>query len=800
MEKYLDSSLSPAERAEDLLSKMTLEEKIKQLQCTSYTSVGEANNKFEDGSGEVFIGDLVYHDSAEQTAKAVRKAQEEVMNSSRFRIPAVFHNEALSGPLFKEATSFPTSLSLGASFDPELVQNMADLERRQMMALGYRHALSPVLDQPRDMRWGRLSETYGNDPTLSAAMSVAFVKGLQTDDLKNGVSATAKHFLGYSQSEGGLNMNKTVVDERDLREVYAKPFEAAIRKAGIGTIMNSYSEINGRPVTASKEILTDLLRDDLGFTGPVVSDYGSIPRVIYSHRVAETLKEAAAQCLEAGMDMECPNPFAYSTPLLEAVKEGRISEETVDVACRRILEFKFRMGVFEDYMPHEEEIENAFRAPENWAAAKRAADRTMTLTKNDGILPFSEEDRKLKVAVIGPTAEYRRFMYSGYTFATLADMNIGKLEMIGTEAPRPRLALDPLAEKGVPKRTYPFTAEQAMEWIDKRLKEWYPGSRTIFEALKDIFPEAVYVRGCSYLNKEETDFDAAVKAASEADLVILTVGSKCGWGSYVNHAEGFDTRTYGLPAAQNELVSRVLNVAKKSVIVHTDSRPLIHQEAYEKADAILETWLPNTTGEKAIADTLTGKNNPAGRLPYDVPYDEGMMPFYHYAQNGSHEFCGGGTAGLYNDSPKNIHRPFGFGLSYTTFSYGEVALESDNALIPTLKISVDVTNTGDRAGDEVVQLYCRDLVGSMIRPFQELAGFRRITLQPGETKKVTFTVRMDQFAFRNVKKNWILEAGEFVFYVGPDSRNRAGMARFTQPETVEVDYTKRGFFADTEEA
>jgi len=403
------------------------------------------------------------------------------------------------------------------------------------------------------------------------------------------------------------------------------------------------------------------------------------------------------------------------------------------------------------------------------------------------------------VAVIGPTAEYRRFLYSGYTYVTLADMNLGRLEMIGTEAPRRRPDWDPLAEKGFPKRTYPFTSEQALEWMEKRIKEWYPESRTLFEAIKDIFPEAVYVRGCSHLDNEDTDFDAAVKAASEADLVILTVGSKCGWGAHVNHAEGHETRNYGLPAGENELVSRVLEVAKKSVVIHTDSRPLIHQGAYEKADAILETWLPNTTGEQAVADTLTGKNNPAGRLPYDVPFDEGMMPYYHYAQNGSHEFGGGATNGLYGDSPKNLHRPFGFGLSYTTFSYGNVTLVSDGALIPTLRISVDVTNTGERAGDEVVQLYLRDLVSSMVRPFQELAGFRRITLQPGETKTVTFILRMDQFAFRDEEKNWILEAGDYVFYVGPDSRTRAGMVRFTQPGTVAVDYRERGFYAESEE-
>ncbi len=790
MEKYLDSTLSPAERAADLLSRMTREEKLKQIQCRIYKA-GEGDLK--DGMGEIFVEGLLEHVTPENTAAAIRQIQEECMNSSRFRIPAIVHNEALSGVLMEQASSFPTSISLGASFSPDTVQDMMDRVRRQMVSVGFRHALSPVLDIPRDLRWGRVSETYGNDPTLSAAMSVAFVKGLQTDDLKNGASATGKHFLAYSQTEGGLNMNKSVVDERDLREVFAKPFEAAIRLANLGTIMNSYSEVNGRPVCASKKILTDLLRDDLGFTGPVVSDYGSIERLVFSFRTAEDLKEAAAQCLEAGLDLECPNPLGYAEPLQQALEEGRVTDELLDRACLRILKFKFELGLFENCMPRDEMIKEAFRNPAHKEANLKAAEKVMTLTKNNGILPLT--DKKLKVAVIGPTGNGLRFLYSGYTYTTLVDMNLGRLEMIGTETPK-RPVFDPLAEKGFPKRTYPFSHEQAIQWMDARIRKYDPEAKTIFEAIREEFPDAVYVEGCSFLNPEKTDFDTAVAAAAEADLVFLTVGAKCGWGAHSNHAEGLDTRNIGLPASQNELARRVLQAAKKCVVIHTDARPLVHTDAYEKADAILETWLPNTYGAAAVVNTLLGKNNPAGRLPFDVPYDEGMIPYYHYQHNGSHEYSGGATAGLYGDAPKNLHRPFGFGLSYTTFEYSNMQLTSDGKENPVLNISVDVKNTGDRSGDEVVQLYARDLIGSVIRPYQELAGFKRITLEPGQTKTVNFRLQLDQLAFRDEDGNWILEAGDFAFYIGPDSRTRKDRIIFRQEKTVAIDYTKRGFYAE----
>ena len=791
---YQDASLSPLERAKDLLSRMTVEEKVKQLQCQLNPP---EKYEFENGMGEMYPEGILTHGSPEETAEAIRKGQEHYRASSRFGIPVIMHNEALSGVCMNYATVFPTSIGLAASFDPEMVQDMADRTRRQMLAVGYRQALSPVLDVSRDMRWGRISETYGPDPTLSARMSVASVKGLQTDDLKNGVSATGKHFLGHGASEGGINQTRTVADTRELREVYAKPFDAAIHKAGIGSVMNSYCEINGEPVCASRGILTDLLRGDLGFDGPVTSDYGSIQRLVWNFRTARDLADAAAQCLKAGLDIECPAPMAYAGPLLEAYEKGMVTDEDIDAACLRVLTFKFRLGLFEDPMPHEDTIREAFYDPEHEKRAKEAARRVMTLTKNNGVLPL-KKDAGLKVAVIGPTGNNRRFMYSGYTFGTLVDMNLARLEQIGTEQRRPmRRDFDPLDETPRPARTFPFSPEEALKLIDRRLKNLYPASRTVFEAIRDVFPNAVYVRGCHYLDPADTDFEEAVAAAEDADVVILTVGAKCGWGPMTNNGEGTDNSRIGLPAAQSELVKRVSAAAKKCIIVHTDERPMIDAAAYEAADAVLEAWLPNTWGPDAIIDVLTGAANPGGRLPFDVPYGEGVGPVYHYMNNGTHRLTCGLTNG-YRELPSPLLLPFGYGLSYTGFAYANMDLSADDGEIPNITVTVDVTNTGAVRGDEVVQLYARDILASRIRPYQELAGFCRVTLEPGETKTVRFTLRADQFAFPVRDGKWILEAGDFAFYVGRDSQRREDRRIFTLEKTVEIDPACRGFYAEAE--
>ncbi len=357
MNKYpfQDARLSAGERAKDLVGRMTLEQKAQQLTCAMV--MGRAQEEMiKDGIGEVYM--FVGLPPAREVAAMIRAVQNQVMEQSGWGIPAIVHQEALSGPMFSQCAVFPTSIGLGATFEPELVEDMADRIRQQMVNLGVRQALSPVLDLVRDFRWGRTGEDYGSDPTLVSEMACAFVSGLQGEDLREGVVATAKHFIGYSQTEGGLNGTRTVTDWRDIRENFAKPFEAAIRKAGLRSVMNSYSEYDGELICGSKRILTDLLRDDLGFDGVVVSDYTSVENIVEKCPIEENAMDAGVHCLKAGLDVELPNQYGYGPTLVEAVRQGRIEEAYVDRSVERVLKLKFELGLFEKPYGEFREMDN----------------------------------------------------------------------------------------------------------------------------------------------------------------------------------------------------------------------------------------------------------------------------------------------------------------------------------------------------------------------------------------------------------------------------------------------------------
>jgi beta-glucosidase len=785
-EKYLDSKLSVEERVEDLIGRMTLEEKINQLACVMLPATADNASKrftFTAGMGQVAV--MGGRDTVQEQAALIREVQEDIMNSSRFRIPAIFHAEGLSGPVMPNASTFPTSISLGAAFEPDIVRDMSERSRKQMYALGVRQALSPVMDTARELRWGRVSETYGMDPTLNSIMSCAFVEGLQGEDLTRGVAATAKHFLGYSQTEGGINMAKSVFDDRDLREVFAKPFEAAIRKSKLKSVMNSYSEINGRPVCASKAILTKLLREDLGFEGLVVSDYMSVPRLVYNFHVAKDMQDAAVQCLEAGLDAELPSQLGYGKELAEAVEKGLIEESYVDTSCRRSLALKFELGLFENPYPVPELLGEAFDNTDNNIRSKEAARKVMTLTKNEGLLPL--KDKNIKIAVIGPTGNSLRAMYACYTGVAMEEMGLGNAfdAMAGTENPGE-------ISGGILSKT------EHPEIIEPLIKKRYPEGRTIFEAIKEIFPHTEYAKGCHIKLDTETEIEKAKELAEKADVVIMTLGGKNGWGMHCTSGEGIDASDIGLPGRQEELLEAVYAVNPNMVIVHTDSRPLVSEFAYAHVPAILEGWLCCTYGPEAIAETLAGDNNPAGRTPVDIPRANGIAPLYHYQRNASHPKTGGLNAGLYIDKEGYLARPFGYGLSYTTFEYGNVSLQASEEEVPFIQITVEVKNTGDMDGEEVVQLYGKDVTASVIRPYQELIGIKRSSLKAGEKRTVTFTFSLDMLAFINEEGKWVVEAGDFEFFAGRNSDDKEHKVLYTMEKTVEIDYRERDFFARAE--
>lgn len=505
-------STAARQRAAALLKELSLEEKVRQLGCTMLVSEDTdlTAKDLSGGIGEIALLDIC--EEPEALAARLRDVQQYIMEHSPHRIPALFHCEALGGPVVPHTVLYPNSIGLGATFDTALVRDMANTIRTQMRAMGILHALSPVLDVAKDLRWGRVNETYGGDPTLSAAMSCAFVQGLQGDDLSTGVAATAKHFLGYSQTVGGLNLTRTQADARELREVFAKPFEAAIRKAGIRTVMNSYSEWEGRPVCASRKLLTDLLRSELSFDGLVVSDYRSVQRLLDDIlATADDITDAALQCLTAGLDMELPDRLGYADGMTHAFAEGKVDISYLDRAVLRVLTLKFELGLFDEPYPQWQQYHAAAFAP-TAAAEQRATRESIVLTKNEGnTLPLT--DRSIKLAVIGPGASSLRLLYGGYTQPSMLEM----FQVVQDSS-----AMAGVGDKSTakPVRKYDLAA------TDREIHKSRPEAKTIFEALQELYPNCTYTQGCDYLDPTQTDFAAALAAAESADAVILCLSGK----------------------------------------------------------------------------------------------------------------------------------------------------------------------------------------------------------------------------------------------------------------------------------
>ncbi len=775
-------------RVRELMADMTMEEKVRQLCCLMPADLKTPETLgIEDGIGAM----PVLGGTPDQIAEDIRRVQEYVLANSRHKIPVMFHCEALAGPLVSGSSQFPLSISLGATFDPSIAEEMASINSRQMQAVGIHHALSPVLDVARDLRWGRLGETYGGDPVLCGAFGSAFVRGMQKETESGyGNAATLKHFLGYSATMGGLNMAQTVVSARDLRENFARPFEMAIRGAKARGVMNSYSEYDGKPVCASKELLTDLLRDDLGFEGVVVSDYGSVDRVRTVFACTEDITEAGKMCLSAGLDMEFPNRLGYSGKLAQDAENGTFDAAHVDRAVERVLTLKYELGLFEHPFATPDQLA-AFDNTQNNQKSCEAAKKTMTLTKNEGLLPLT--DRTQKIAVIGPMGSTPRAFYGCYTIAGGMDMMFtGRSAMAGVG--------DATDQPGIEEFTAGFEEETLdLHVTDDLLRAIYPDVKTTVEALQEFYPNLTWTEGCDYVGSEKNDFAAAQAAAKDADVVIMTLGGRNGWGLHCTSGEGIDSTDIGLPGCQEDLLRAVYEVNPKIVLVHTDVRPVVSEWIYENVPAILEAWIPCTYGGIAIAETICGLNNPGGRLQMDVPRSAAHGPVSHYLNRGTDQasFANGAIVKRgYRDLDMRARLPFGYGLSYTTFAYSDFTLAKDEN--DDITATVSVTNTGDVTGDEVVQLYGADPTASIVRPAEELIGFARITLAPGQTKRVRFSFNLDILSFYDVPGHWILEEGTFRFYIGKDSKNPVAEGTVVLEKTREIDHQTRCLIAKAE--
>jgi beta-glucosidase len=724
---------------DELLDTMTLEEKIAQLVSVKPYMVVDENNRFSPekaaevlkfGIGQISALSGTLAITPEQSAELANTIQTYLKEHTRLSIPAMIHEECLSGFCAREATIFPQAIGLGSTWDPNLIQEMTTHIRAQMRAVGAHHALAPVLDVIRDPRWGRCEETMGEDPYLIAEMGCAYVRGLQGDDLKESIAATAKHFAAHALSEGGRNCAPVHLGMRELRDIYLYPFEKVVQQAKIETVMNAYHDIDGVPCAASRELLTGILRDEWGFAGPVVSDYFAVEQLISKHHVAADKKEAACQALEAGIDIELPFGDCYPE-LIAALREGRIDQATLDQAVRRIIQFKQDVGLFEHCLVAVDQVSAHFHRPQDHELSRRVAQKTLVLLKNDNnLLPLKKNLKT--IAVIGPNADSCRNMLGDYHYNVTYSAQEKLTEMSDN--------VDDLEAYG-----------------GVRITSVLAGIRAAVSAGTEVR----YARGCDLTGASTAGFAEAVETARAADVAVVVVGDQA--GMFINgiSGENIDRVDATLLGVQNELVKQIVATGTPVVLVLLNGRPLILQDALE-AGAILEAWHPGEAGGQAVADVLFGDATPGGKLPVTLLRSIGQTPLTYNLKAISQKD--------YLEGPLQPTFPFGHGLSYTQFAYSNLVITPERVTDETaLTIRFDICNSGEREGEEVVQMYVHDVVASLVRPIKALKGFRRIKLAPGETQTVSFTLGLDELAFYNAALQRVVEPGDFEIFIGSSS-------------------------------
>jgi len=752
--KYKDASAPIAERVQDLLGRMTREEKIGQL----VQPMGWKTYK-KEADGTVTVTDSFKEDiaaggvgslygalradpwtevtletglSPKQGAEATNVLQRYAIENSRLGIPILFGEECSHGHMAIGATVFPVPLSVGSTWNAELYRRMCEATAAETRAQGGAATYSPVLDVVRDPRWGRTEECFGEDPYLIGELAVEAMKGLQGETLDSDktIVATLKHFVAYGSSEGGRNAAPVHMGPRELHEIDLYPFKKAV-EAGARSVMTAYNEIDGVPCTSDAHLLNDLLRNEWGFDGFVITDFGAIQQLVHGHNTAADGEEAAAQSLKAGVDMEMSG-FMFRKHLNAAIDRGLVSEKDLDAAVARVLETKFRLGLFERPYVDPERAERVIGCEEHVALARRLAREGVVLLKNEGgALPLSKSVGK--VAVIGPNANHTYNMLGDYT------------------SPQPR-----------------GQVVTVLDGVRRKLGD----------------DRVLYAPGCRIKGDSKEGFEPALAAAAEADAVVLVLGGSSArdfgegtidlrtgasvvtdnpWND-MECGEGIDRSTLHLMGVQLELAQEIHKLGKPVVVVYINGRPIAEPWIDENVPAILEAWYPGQEGGNGIADVLFGDANPSGRLTVTIPKEVGQLPVYYHSKR---------TRGKrYLETDLTPAYPFGFGLSYTEFKYEHVRV-SPERIAPdgAAEVSVEVTNAGAVAGDEVVQLYISDVTASVTRPEIALKGFRKIRLEPGETKTVTFPLGREHLQLIGADLKPRVEPGEFRIMVGRHSRD-----------------------------
>ncbi len=749
---YKDTSQSTQARVNDLLPRMTLEEKIAQMVC-----VWQGKASFIDQSGELKpdaltkqhpdgIGciarpqDVVGMGKSESTparnagssVKLANGIQKQLIENTRLGIPALFHEEGLHGFQAADATSFPQAIGLASSWDTELIEDIYSVVAREIRARGVHHVLSPVVDVSRDPRWGRIEETFGEDPHLVSRIGVAAVRGFQGDGDKlasDKVFTTLKHMTGHGQPESGTNVAPANISERILREVFFPPFEAAIKEANAASVMASYNEIDGIPSHSNKFLLQEVLRDEWGFEGLVVSDYYAIDQLQSLHFVADSDETAAKLAHQAGVDIELPDADVFPV-LLDLVKQGKYSESDIDVSVARILTLKFNAGLFDAPYADADYAETITGNEEARALALDAALKSMVLLKNENqTLPLKQDQIK-RLAVIGPNAD--TMVLGGYS-----------------DQPRQTVTVLEGIKQRVPSSVEVVYAEGARITENPGFRSWW----------RD---DVVFADRDENLKR----IDQAVKVAEDSDVVVLVVG-----GNEATSREAYQDNHLGdraditLIGEQQELFDALHATGKEIVVVLISGRPLAIEEISEKAPAIINGWILGQETGTAVAQVLFGDVSPSGKLPVSIPRSVGHLPvYYNYKPTSRRGYVDNKTDALY---------PFGFGLSYSTFSLSKPKLSSKSInRFGKVEVSATLKNTGSVAADEIVQVYIRDKVSSVSRPVKELKAFKRVSLEPGQSTTVVFDLDAQRdLAFFDINMERTVEAGEFDIMLGNSSES-----------------------------
>jgi len=729
---YKNPELSPEERAEDLLTRMTLEEKLRELTMDSSGALAGEDRRFSEKKAEevlqgIGIGALEAPKYIPQeTVTYVNAVQKYLVEKTRLGIPTLIISECLHGYMTLGATVFPQAIGMASTWNKDLIQETAAAIAEEAASCGIRQGLAPDLDLAREPRWGRVEETFGEDPYLCAELGLAYIKGLQGEDengYENKIAATVKHFCAHGSPEGGVNLSPVPCGERQLRELYLLPFAKAVKDGKAMSVMPAYSEYDGIPCSSSKFLLTDLLRNELGFQGYIFSDYGAVSMLRSFHRTAETKALAAKQALEAGMDMEAPLPecFKYLKELLE---NGQLDISYIDQAVKRVLCVKFKLGLFERPYLEENVVSQKVHTKKKRQLARKVAQESVILLKNEGILPLSKKINT--IAVIGPNAD---------------SIELGD---------------------------YSLHCDDAV---------------SLLEGIRNHVSEetrVLYAKGCDLYeadNIRDTDaWEEAIHIAKQADVIIVAMGHTSnkdygiGWGIDTNKkvtcGEGYDCTSLRLSGAQEDLLEELLTLSKPVVLTLINGRP-VTLPCVDRLDALLEAWYAGEEAGNGIADILFGDVNPSGKLPITFPKSTGQIPlFYNHKPSARGIYHLPGSSGCpgrdYVFDDTNPMFPFGYGMSYTTFAYSDLSVEPQFiAAGDKVTVRVTVENTGDREGAEVVQLYINDLYSSTTTPVKALKGFQKITLRPKEQKQVTFEIHPSEMALVDREYRYLVEEGEF---------------------------------------